>query len=455
MNAIPRSMDHIPEWLDELVHLPEELQLRLIRRAPAPIVRAFREEWSWQVHGEQKEPEGNWRVWLVMAGRGFGKTRVGAEWISARARQNPRARIALAGATVDDVVKVMIEGDSGLKAVARTGETVRWQPSKGVLRFSSGALGFVYSGERPNRLRGPQHDFAWCDEIASWTRAEEAWDNLLLGLRLGERPRAVVTTTPRPRPLIKRIRGAERTAHSSGRSDENVHLAADWHEGMRRLYAGTRLGRQELEGLLVEEAEGALFGRDLLERSRAELGEAAAGGPGWEKRRFFSRIVVGIDPPGSVRGDACGIVAAGLSEDGTGYVLGDHTVSGRTPESWAAAAAEAAAWWQADRVVAEANQGGSMVESVLRAADRDLPLKLVHASDSKGARAEPVSTLFERGRVRLAGRFPELEDELAGFSGSGGWEGEGRSPDRADAMIWAVAELMLGKPRPGPRVRRL
>jgi len=353
----------------------------------------------------------------------------------------------------------MIEGDSGLQAVARTGETVRWQPSKGLLRFSSGATGFVYSGERPNRLRGPQHDFAWCDEIASWTKAEEAWDNLLLGLRLGERPRAVVTTTPRPRPLMKRIRGAQRTHESKGRSDENVFVTADWHDGMRRLYAGTRLGRQELEGLLIEEADGALFGRDLLERSRVELPDSAGGpgggGPGWEGRGFFRRIVVGIDPPGSVGGDACGIVAAGLGEDGIGYVLGDHTVAGRTPEGWAAAAAEAAEWWQADRVVAEANQGGAMVESVLRAADRDLPLRLVHASEAKWARAEPVSALFERGKAKLAGCFPELEDELAGFSGSGGWEGEGRSPDRADAMVWALAELLGKKERPAPRVTRL
>jgi phage terminase large subunit-like protein len=458
----------VPAWLEAMVGLDDERLERMLRNAPPPLRRRLFEEWRWQAHRGQEEPTsdgpgGDWRVWLIMAGRGFGKTRAGAEWVSARAREHPDARIALVGANLDDVVKVMVEGESGLRAVARTGETVRWRPSRGLVEFSSGAQAFAYSGERPEKLRGPQHHFAWCDEIAKWTHGDQCWDNLMLGLRLGVRPRTMVTTTPRAVPVLKRIMSMERAWVSGGPTVRNVHLPEEYVGAVNALYSGTRLGRQELEGLLIEEVEGALWSRELIERCRTGPHPNYAGAPTLRPgdgapsipragEGAMLRVVIGVDPPGSVGGDACGIVAAGLGRDGTGYVLGDHTVSGRSPEGWAAAVAGAAAFWQADRVIAESNQGGAMVESVLRAADRELPLKLAHAHESKAARAEPVATLFERGRAKFAGSFPELEDELAGLTAGGGYQGPGRSPDRADAMIWAMSELMLGKARVEPRV---
>ncbi len=432
-------MSAIPGWLCALAGIEEEQLARMLRRAPGPVRRRLFEEWFWQAHAGQGEPEGAWRVWLIMAGRGFGKTKAGAEWVLARARGTPGARIALVAPTIEEVAKVMIEGESGLIAAARTGETVHWSPTQGIAALPNDATGFAYSGERPAKLRGPQHHFAWGDEIAQWRHADSAWDNLRLGLRLGERPRAVLTTTPRPAPVLRRIIAAERTALTGGRTHENVHLSADFLDAVTGLYARTRLGRQELDGLLLDEAEGALWSRALIESTRVP--------PKMMERGRLARVVIGVDPPGSVQGDACGIVAAGLDRAGTGYVLGDHSVAGRTPEGWAAAVAAAAAEWEADLVIAEGNMGGAMVESVLRAADRDLPLRLAHARDNKSARAEPVATLFERGRVRLAGSFPALEDELAGLCAGGVYAGPGRSPDRADAMVWALHELMLKRRR--------
>ena len=448
-------MSGVPPWLAAMVRLDEGQLRRLIRNAPGPVRRRLSEEWSWQAHGGQGEPPacagsgpGDWRVWLMLGGRGFGKTRAGAEWVLARARENKRARIALVGPTLDDVAKVMVEGESGLIACARSGEAVRWCPSKGIVVFPSGALGFAFSGERPGKLRGPQHHYAWCDEIAEWRYGNSAWDNMILGLRLGAKPCVVATTTPKPVRLLKRLIAGPRTVVTGGPMAANVHLSPDFAGAVTALYAGTRLGRQELDGLLIEEAEGALWSRALLEASRAPLDFAR------DERSSYARVVIGVDPPGSVHGDSCGIVAAGLGHDGTGYVIGDHSVTGRTPEGWAAAVAEATAYWGADRVIAEANQGGNMVESVLRAAMRDLPLRLAHAKEAKWARAEPVSTLFARGRAKLAWHFPELEDELTGIVAGGGYEGPGRSPDRADAMVWALAELMLGEAGT-PRIRRL
>ncbi|HEX8572992.1 MAG TPA: terminase family protein [Allosphingosinicella sp.] len=427
-----------------LIEDPEELA-RFVRRLPTPVRRRLIETWEWQAHGGQIVPRGDWRVWLLMAGRGFGKTRAGAEWVSAAARANPRARIALVGATREQVAKVMIEGRSGLLRVARTGEAPLWVPSRGLIRFESGAEGHVYSAEAGEGLRGPEHDFAWCDELAKWERAGAAWDNLMLGLRCGERPRAVVTTTPRPLALLRRIEGDEATAVTRGRMADNLHLDPAVRAEAARRYAGTRLGRQELDGVLFDEIQGALWTRSLIEESRL------AGGRSPDE---FRRVVIGVDPPASIDGDACGIVACGLGRDGIGYVLGDHSAGGLSPEGWARKVAAAAQAWSAHRVVAERNNGGLMVETVLRGANVALPVKLVHASDGKSARAEPVAALFESKRAKLAGAFPELEDELCGLVLGGGYEGKG-SPDRADAMVWALTELMLGPPRAEPRISLL
>jgi phage terminase large subunit-like protein len=288
-------------------------------------------------------------------------------------------------------------------------------------------------------LRGPQHSHAWCDEIAKWDtggpKAGQAWDNLLLGLRLGSRPQLVATTTPRAVPLLKRLIANREFAVTGGSTSANKdNLPTRYISSIRREFGKSLLGRQEIDGELIEDIAGALWTRFLIEACR----EAAASSRP-------ARVVIGVDPPISSAGDACGIVVCALGEDGVARVLADASVAKASPERWARAVAQAARAWDADRVIAEANQGGAMVESVLRAAEISLPIRLVHASRGKVARAEPVAALYEAGRVRHAGMFPALEDELCGLIAGGGYEGPGRSPDRADALVWAMTELMLGR----------
>ena len=475
------------ELIDGLAAMPFGDLVRMMRRLAPEAVRGFREAWRWQAFRGQFEPAGDWRIWLLMAGRGFGKTRAGAEWVLARARECPGASIALVGGNLGEIERVMVKGPSGILAVAGFDERPAWRPKDRTLVFPSGAQAFAFSAERPESLRGPEHHFAWCDELAKWSRADATWDNLMLGLRAGERPRALVTTTPRPVPLLRRIRAMEGFEESTGRTSDNVALAAAAVAALLETYGGTRLGRQELDGELIEDVEGALWTRELIERSRvgdshfqrggastfAAAGESDCplGGARGDSHFLrggastlsaagesdcpFRRVVVAVDPPASAEGDACGIVACGLGKDGIGYVLGDHTVRGLSPEGWAKAVAAAAERHGADKVVVEANQGGEMVESVLRGADVALPVKSVHARYGKSKRAEPVATWFERGKAKFVGAFPELEDELAGLTIGGGYEGPGRSPDRADAMVWAMTELLGGKERAMPRVTRL
>lgn len=400
--------------------------------------------WCFNGRPGQFPPDGDWRVWLLMAGRGFGKTRSGSEWFHHLAEEKD-LRLALVGPTADEVRSVMIEGASGLIATADPGAVPVWEPSLGVLTWPSGTRAFVYSGANPEALRGPEHDYAWCDEIAKWARPEASWDNLMLGLRRGRYPRVLATTTPRAIPLLRRLKQRGDVALTNGRTSDNVMLAKDFVRYVTDLYGGTRLGRQELDGELIEDVDGSLWKRDLIERCRTR--PIADDG-------FFSRIVIGVDPPASA-GGTCGIVAVGLGRDGFGYVLGDHSAGGLGPEGWARKVAEAYAVHQADRIVAENNMGGDMVESVLRGAEIALPVKPVHASRGKSARAEPVATLFERGRAKFAGSFPELEDELAGLTSGGAYEGPGNSPDRADAMVWAFTELMLAKEARMPRIIQL
>jgi phage terminase large subunit-like protein len=467
--------------LDDLARCTPLERLRVLRRLPPPALRALLEEWWWQAHGGQEPPNDEpgalpWRIWAIVAGRGFGKTRAGAEWVWARARDMPAARIALVAASLDEVARVMVEGESGLLACARCDERPRWIASRGLLRFPSGAEAHAFSAQCPEKLRGPQHHFAWCDELAKWPNADDTWHNLMLGLRLGEQPRTLVTTTPKPLPLLRRILALRRCALSAGRTADNPHLPADFRAAVEEMYAGTRLGRQELEGVLLEDFEGALWTRALLDASRspaviasrAAARQSSAGSeseagllrsarndeqgavPG--EPATFARIVIGLDPPASTGGDSCGIVICGMAADGIAHVLADLTAAGLSPEAWARRVAEAAAQYGASRVVAEKNQGGDMIASVLRAVDANLPVRLVPATRSKAARAEPIALRFETGRAKLAGCFPELEDQLcaltwAGFQGAG-------SPDRADAMVWAMTEL-FERERGVPRVRGL
>ena len=408
--------------------------------------RELVERWVAWAHDGQVAPAGDWRVWLICAGRGFGKTRAGAEWVSDVARTRADARIALVGGTGEDVRRVMIEGASGLLAVARDAELPRWNAGRGEVLFASGARAFVYSAEAPEALRGPEHHAAWCDELGKWRRGETAWDNLMMGLRLGDKPRTIVTTTPRPNALMRRLMTMPGLVETRGRTRDNPHLPGDFVSAVEQAYAGTRLGRQELDGELVDDVEGALWTRVLIEACRTT------------RCATIARVVVGVDPPAGTAsgapGDACGIVAVALGRDGCAYVIEDASVAAASPERWARAVAACAARVGADRVVAEANNGGRMVESVLKAADVSLPVRLVRAAKGKTARAEPVALLYEAGKARHVGAFPALEDELCGLMLGGGYEGPGRSPDRADALVWAMSELMLAK-RAGARVRRI
>ncbi|WP_184065799.1 terminase large subunit domain-containing protein [Sphingosinicella soli] len=409
---------------------------------------------GWYVRARRTQilPPGEWYAWLVMAGRGFGKTRTGAQWVQHAAR-NGSARIAIVGATLHEARSVMVEGESGLMTMRPAILRPAFEPSLRRLTWPSGALGFLYSADEPDSLRGAQHSHAWGDEIAKWSHGLDVWMNLRMGLRLGKTPRAVLTTTPRPVPLVRMLMDEAAAEQgiivTRGRTAENTaNLPAAFLAAVTEAYGGTRLGRQELDGELIEEVEGALWSRALIEqcRVRAVNGEEAA-------QDAFARVVIGVDPPaGHGTGSVCGIVAAGLLGDGTIVVIEDASVAGLSPEGWARAVSGAAARHGADRVIAEVNNGGDMVARVLAAVDDALPVKSVRATRGKAIRAEPVAAQYEAGRVHHAGAFPALEDELCGLIAGGGYEGPGRSPDRADALVWAVWELMGKSVRPGVRV---
>lgn len=431
-------------------------------RAPGRDIQAIGLCWDYIGRDAQQPPKGRWRTWMIVAGRGFGKTRAGAEWVRALAEADGSQRIALVAASYAEARAVMVEGDSGLLSIAPADLRPHWQSSKRLLTWPNGAEARVYSAASPEALRGAQHSAAWCDEIGKWRKGgETAWDNLQLGLRLGEAAQAVATTTPRATALVRRLIALSTAgpdaavAVSRGRTEENEeNLAPGFVAAMKAALGGTRLARQELDGELIDDVEGALWSRVLIERCRRGTACAEDGEARWR------RVVVGVDPPAGTAtedgsGDACGIVVAAIDRDGRGHVLADASLSGASPAGWADAVATAAIAWGADRVIAEANNGGQMVRAVLAAADRAMPVRLVHASRGKSARAEPVAALFEADRVRLAGSFPMLEDELCGLVAGGGYQGPGRSPDRADAMVWALTELMLGRARSGPRVLRI
>lgn len=402
----------------------------------------FAYHWELFARPAQLAPAGQWRVWLVMAGRGFGKTRAGAEWVRAIAEDHPEARIALFSASLAEARAVMVEGESGLLACSPPDRRPVFEPSLRRLRFPNGAQAQLFSALEPEALRGPQHSHAWCDEIGKWPaahrKATRCWDNLLMGLRLGRDQKITVTTTPRPVPLVERLLGGEEggaTVVTRGSTLDNAaNLPKRFLEAIEAEFAGSQLARQEIGGELIRDIEGALWQRALIEAVR-ETGPCPS----------FSRVVVAVDPPVSSAGDECGIAVAALGGDGVARLLADCSVGNATPDRWAQAVALAAETWGADRVVAEANQGGAMVESVLRAADGALPLRLVHASRGKVARAEPIAALYSAGKVRHRGVFTRLEDQLCGMMLGGEYVGPGRSPDRADALVWALTELMLSR----------
>lgn len=432
-----------PDRLDFLRHDEERLAHALPDLLNETERNAVLTNWPLWARASQLPPPGDWRVWLIMAGRGFGKTRAGAEWVRMIAERDHSARIALVASSLHEARSVMVEGESGLMAVSPPYARPRYEPSLRRIVWPGGAQALLYSAAEAEALRGPQHSHAWCDEIAKWDdnqgQARKCWDNLMLGLRLGQAPQIVATTTPRAVPLVRRLMAQVGTDEdivlTRGSTLENeANLPGRFIADVTREFGGTLLGRQELGGELIDDLPGALWTRGLLEACR-ETGAM----PG------MTRVIVGVDPPASADGDACGIIVCGLGDDGVARVLADASVEKPSPERWARAVAETARAWSADRVVAEANQGGAMVEAVLRAASATLPLRLVHASRGKAARAEPVAALYESGRVRHAGLFARLEDELCGLLAGGTYQGPGRSPDRADACVWALTELMLGR----------
>ena len=432
------------EQVELLALRPPEVRERFVRSLkPAELLQWDPHFESWRNEGQLASKRRGWRVWLILAGRGFGKTRAGAQWIHELARKRRRVRIALVGATIAEARSVMVEGPSGVIQVAAIeGMKLDWQPSLGLLKWPGGAVAQLFSGDNADGLRGAEHDFAWCDELAKWRQAQAAWDNLQMGLRRGLNPRAVVTTTPKRIDLLKRIRDDQWTVTTTGRTKDNLNIDEKFIDVMIDTYGGTRIGRQELDGELIAEIEGALWPKELIERART--GDAGD----------LRRVVVGVDPPAGTDGDECGIVVCGRADDGTLHVLDDASVAGLSPEGWANRVAAAAARWNASLIVAEANNGGMMVKSVLDAAEAGVRVKLVHASKGKSARAEPVALRFERGRAKLAGNFPKLEAQMAGMVAGGGYQGPGRSPDRCDAMVWAMTEL--GETRSGlPRIARL
>jgi phage terminase large subunit-like protein len=390
--------------------------------------------WPVWARENQLAPPGDWSKWLAMAGRGWGKTRVGAEWVRGEVEAERAGRVALVAPTAADARDVMVEGESGLLAVHHPDRRPEYEPSKRRVTWPNGAIATLYSADEPERLRGPQHDLAWADELAAWRYLQDAWDMLMFGLRLGQRPRVLVTTTPKPRRLLKELIADPSCVVTYGRTDENrQNLAPSFLHSIVSRYHGTRLGRQELGGELLDDVEGALWTRQLVDEAHATA------------HPKLERIVVAIDPAvtSGEESDETGIVVVGMARDPEtkephGYVLED--LSGRfTPFEWATKAVTAYRRQQADRIVAEVNNGGDLVEAQLRMVDRSVSYRAVHASRGKRVRAEPVAALYEQGRVHHVGGFPLLEDQMCSFVP----DDMETSPDRVDALVWALTELIV------------
>lgn len=419
-----------------LAALPEDEREAILAKMSLEDRAQLRYNWKFWARPAQIEPEGDWTTWLVLAGRGFGKTRMGAEWVRSKAENNPNCRIALVGETAADCRKVMIEGDSGILAISSPDFMPEYSPSNRQLVWPNGAMALTYNATQPDQLRGPQHHFAWADEIAKWDLMVDSWDQLQFGLRLGDRPQQIVTTTPRPLPLIRQLVADTSTHTTKGRTMDNVaNMPDSFLKYIEDKYGGTRLGRQELEGEILDDIPGALWQRVIIDQCRVR-----------EVPDDLQRVIVAVDPATSneERSDENGIVVVGVARDkdgyARGYVLEDASHKG-TPEEWAKTAVRMYRKWSADKIVAEKNQGGLMVESVIRAVDRSLPIKLVNASRGKVVRAEPISALYEQGRIHHVGRHDLLEDQMCLFSVDNVRNSSTGSPDRVDALVWGLTEV--------------
>jgi predicted phage terminase large subunit-like protein len=390
--------------------------------------------WRSKARPSQLAPAGDWLGWLILAGRGFGKTRAGAGWVHEIVEQRVAGRIALVAATAADARDTIVEGVSGLLNTAPPWMRPIYEPSKRRVTWPNGAIATTFSSEEADRLRGPEHDAAWADELCAWEDLQAAWDMLQFGLRIGTRPRWIVTTTPRPIKLLKALIARPDVVLTSGSTfDNSANLAPSFIESMQKRYEGTRLGRQELEAAILSDTPGALWNVEMIDRDRRHAPDE------------YKRVVVAIDPAASNKegSDETGIVVAGsvgAPREREYYVLRD--LSGRySPSEWAYKAVRAFHEFKADRIIAEVNQGGTMVEEVLRNIDPSVPFKAVHASRGKVVRAEPIAALYEQGKVYHVGSFAALEDQMCAFTSDFDRKRSGYSPDRVDALVWALSEL--------------
>ena len=430
---------------DALRSLPKDKVAKVFQELGPKKTEELKHDWNFWARDEQLEPDGDWNTWFINAGRGFGKTRAGVEWVREQVKRGAK-RIAAVAATNSDIERVMVKGESGFLSVCWEGDKTyqgkkmgypEWSPTKRSLTWENGAQVQFFSAEEPERLRGPQFEVAWCDELAAWNKDMDTWSMLQFCMRLGKHPRIMVTTTPKPTKLVRQILKDSKTHVTTGSTFDNAaNLASTYLEAVKDLYEGTRLGRQELYAEVLEEAEGALWTTEMLDKASVKH----------EDVPHLNRIVVALDPAvtSNAESDMTGIVVAGIDVNGVAYVLGDYT-DRLSPQGWASKAIQLYHQYQADRIVAEVNQGGDMVRTTLHGEDATIPFKAVRASRGKFARAEPISALYERGIVKHVANPPdgsslnELETQMRT------WEPLGSigSPDRLDALVWAITDLSL------------
>ena len=430
---------------DTLRKLPKDKVAKLFQELGPQKTEELKHDWNFWARDEQLEPDGDWNTWFVNAGRGFGKTRAGVEWVRDQVKRGAK-RIAAVAATNSDIERVMVKGESGFLSVCWQGDKTyagkkmgypEWSPTKRTLTWDNGAQVQFFSAEEPERLRGPQFEIAWCDELAAWNKDMDTWSMLQFCMRLGKHPRIMVTTTPKPTKLVRQILKDPNTHVTTGSTfDNSANLAKTYLKAVKEQYEGTRLGRQELYAEVLEEAEGALWTTEMLDKASVKHDEVP----------HLNRIVVALDPAvtANAESDMTGIVVAGIDVNGVAYVLGDYTER-LSPQGWASKAIQLYHQYQADRIVAEVNQGGDMVRTTIHGEDATIPFKAVRASRGKFARAEPISALYERGIVKHVANPPdgsslnELETQMRT------WEPLGSigSPDRLDALVWAITDLSL------------
>lgn len=416
--------------IEILANLPPNERAEALAGFSDQEKEALLSNWRVVARPEQITPEGDWDIWLCLAGRGWGKTRTGSQWVLEQVEAGAK-RIALVAETQKDLEEVMIEGDSGILACCPKHLMPDYRKKPVSLTFPNGAIATGYNGTQPDQLRGPQFDAAWCDEIAKWRYAREAWDMLQFGLRLGNHPRQIVTTTPRPTELIKAIvSNQEGAVHVTRGStlDNKSNLAGRFLSKIVEKYEGTRLGRQELSAEILSDMPGAIWTQSAIDTYRVA------------KAPDFKRIVVALDPAvtNTEESDEHGIVVAGIADDQTGYLIEDASMSG-APIDWARKVSELVHKYAADGAVVEVNQGGDMVAHTLRTVSPNMNIIEVRATRGKHVRAEPVAALYEQGRIRHVGQYPELENQMTQFTNEG-YQGD-NSPDRADALVWAMTEL--------------